>query len=285
RQHVTVALSGDGGDELFAGYERYRALWLSQFVSRYFPIHRLPGSSLIKRLPESSARSSTLRKIKRFFEAMGQTPDRRFMNWLQIFPERMRASLYNDSMIESLPDEDPFAFFQNAWASVRDRDLVTRASMADLQTYLTCDLMTKVDIASMAHSLEVRQPMLDYRVIELAMAMPLQHKFKHPWMPRTPLSTGWRGKAILKSAFPSAIPESIWNRGKMGFGIPIARWFRAQLRDMLHDLLLGDDARSTEYFRLDSLREMVHQHDSGRVNHAYRLWNLLFLEKWLRANT
>ena len=173
RGEVSVALSGDGGDELFAGYERYRALWLSSRLQRIFPVHRLPGIGLLQRLPDSNRQRSLIRRAKRFLEALGQPTARRYLNWIQIFPESLRASLYTDDFLASLPGEDPFAFLESAWSQSAGRDVVTRASMTDVLTYLPFDLCTKVDIASMAHGLEVRQPMLDHRIVEFAAALPI----------------------------------------------------------------------------------------------------------------
>jgi asparagine synthase (glutamine-hydrolysing) len=274
RGEVTVALSGDGGDELFAGYDRYRALWISRQLDRFLPMRGMLGSPWIQRLPDSSRQRSLLRQAKRFCQAMAQPPARRYLNWIQIFPERMRAELYRDEFVGRLPSEDPFEFLHQAWQRAGERDWVSRASMADLVTYLPCDLLTKVDIASMAHSLEVRQPLLDYRVVELAVRMPVQRKFGVR-----------RGKQILRDAFGHLLPPVIWTRPKMGFGVPIADWFRGPLRPLVHDLLLADDARSRAYFRPATVAKLVEDHESGRVNHCYRLWSLLVLEKWLRRWT
>jgi asparagine synthase (glutamine-hydrolysing) len=271
RGRVTVALSGDGGDELFAGYERYQALWLSQLIQRAFPVHRLPGIGLVQRLPDSDRRRSAVRRGKRFLEALGQTPARRYLNWLQIFPESLRGRLYNDAFLERLPGADPFEFLDKCWDASRGRDVITRASISDILSYLPCDLMTKVDIASMAHALEVRQPMLDHRIVEFAASLPVRLKFRRQ-----------RGKRILRDAFGSMIPGSIFTRPKMGFGIPIAGWFRNELKPMVHDTILSPDARLATYFRPDAVAELVHAHETGRQNHGYRLWNLLILELWLR---
>ena len=169
-----MALSGDGGDELFAGYDRYRALWLSQSTaedrSRFTGC---PGIGLVQRLPDSNRRRSLVRRGKRFLEALGQPTARRYLNWLQIFPESMRASIYTDDFLASLPGDDPFDFLDSVWAHSEGRDVVSRASISDILSYLPCDLCTKVDIASMAHGLEVRQPMLDYRVVEFAASLPV----------------------------------------------------------------------------------------------------------------
>jgi asparagine synthase (glutamine-hydrolysing) len=270
RNDVTVALSGDGGDELFAGYERYRALWLSRLIQAAVPLHRLPGISLIQRIPESSRQRSIVRRGKRFLESFGQSPARRYLTWIQIFPEPLRASLYNDDFVKRLPGDDPFEFLQRAWDRSGKRDIVTKASLADLETYLPCDLMTKVDIASMAHGLEVRCPMLDYRLVELAASLPVGMKFR-----------GGRGKLILREAFGDRLPTTVWTRRKMGFGVPIAGWFRGQLNPMLHDLLLAPGSRIHDFFQPSVLQQLISQHESMQQNHSYRLWNLLMLEKWL----
>lgn len=274
KSEVTVALSGDGGDELFAGYERYRALWLSNKLRSLFPVHKIPGLHLIQKLPDSNRRKSLVRRGKRFLEALDQPPARRYLNWLQIFPESLRASIYTDSFLELLPGDDPFEFLDSAWTQSTGRDLVTRASTTDILSYLPCDLCTKVDIASMAHGLEVRQPLLDHRVVEFAASLPVDLKFR-----------GKRGKLILQDAFGSMIPKSIFTRKKMGFGIPIANWFRDELKPMVHDTLLAQDARIRPYFRQESITELVRSHETNEQNHGYRLWNLLILEKWLREWT
>lgn len=271
REHVTVALSGDGGDELFAGYDRYRALWMSQWFDRLLPVGPVLGSRFIQGLPASNKQRSFVRRLQRFGEALNQPMSRRFMNWLQIFPERMRAGLYTDDFVQQLPDEDPFEFFDSAWRAVGNRDLVSKSSLADLVTYLPCDLMTKVDIASMAHSLECRQPFLDYRLVEFAASLPSHLKFR-----------GGRGKLLLRSTFDKLLPRQIWTRKKMGFGVPLGSWFQNELRSLTEGRLLGTDARCHEYFRPDAIREIVDQHMAGRVNHCYRLWNLLVFESWLR---
>jgi asparagine synthase (glutamine-hydrolysing) len=271
RQHVTVALSGDGGDELFGGYERYRALEWSGRLQSWLPVSWLNQSWLIKRLPDSNARRSLLRRVRRFCEALGQPPVERYMNWIQIFGEASRLDLYQESFIQQLPDRNPVDFLRNAWNKAGKRDLLSCASVADLQTYMPCDLMTKVDIASMAHSLEARQPMLDYRLVEWAASLPSHLKLK-----------GTRGKKLLMDTYHDLLPNEIWHRPKMGFGVPIAKWFRTSLRDRTMDALLGADARCHAIFRPEAIRALVEEHMSGKGNQAYRLWNLLMLELWMR---
>ena len=271
RRHVTVALSGDGGDELFGGYERYRALKLSGQLQSWLPISWLNQSWIINRLPDSNARRSILRRVRRFTEALGQPPIERYMNWIQIFGEASRLDLYQESFIEQLPDRNPVSFLSDAWRNAGKRDLLSCASTADLQTYMPCDLMTKVDMASMAHSLEARQPMLDYRLVEWAASLPSNLKLR-----------GKKGKRLLMDTYYDLLPKAIWHRPKMGFGVPIAKWFRTSLRDRTYDALLGSDAKCHQYFRREAIAGLVDDHMTGRSNQSYRLWNLLFLELWLR---
>ena len=271
RKHVTVALSGDGGDELFGGYERYRALMLSQRLQRWLPVDWLKQSGILSRLPDSSARRSFFRRVRRFCEALGQPPVERYMNWIQIFGEAQRLDLYDESFIEKLPNYNPTRFLQDAWSKSGKRDLVSCATAADLQTYMPCDLMTKVDIASMAHSLEARQPLLDYRLVEWAAALPSHLKLR-----------GNQGKYLLRQTFHELLPKEIWTRPKMGFGVPIAKWFRTSLRDRTYDALASKDTRCHAFFRPEAIRSLIDAHMSGKENQAYRLWNLLMFELWLR---
>jgi asparagine synthase (glutamine-hydrolysing) len=281
RKHVTVALSGDGGDELFGGYDRYRALQLSERMQRWLPVRSLSQAWWLKRLPDSTARRSFLRRVRRFCEALGQSAQDRYMNWIQIFGESQRLDLYRDEWVSQLPDRDPVDFLRNAWnkalhGSQREgkkpaRDPISCAMAADLQTYMPCDLMTKVDIASMAHSLEARQPFLDYRLVEWASSLPVGCKIR-----------SGRGKWLLHETYRDLLPAAIWNRPKMGFGVPIAKWFQTSLRDRTIDALLGQDARCHAFFRPEAIRSLVDEHMQGRGNQAYRLWNLLMLELWLR---
>jgi len=269
REQVTVALSGDGGDELFAGYPRYRAVWLSSRLDGFDALRRVLAAPGWQRLP-GSRQKSVLRRFKRFSEFLGKSPPRRYVEWIAIFNEKRRAAIYSDAFLDRL-DSDPFEFLGRAWSLAAGRDPVTAASLADVTTYLPCDLMTKVDIASMANSLEVRQPFLDYRLVEFAASLPVALKFR------------WgRGKRLLRRAFGKRLPADIWRRKKMGFGVPIDHWFRHELREMTHDVLLDATARSRAYFRPEAIADLVAQHESGRSDQAYRLWALLVFELWLR---
>ncbi len=270
RQHVTVALSGDGGDELFSGYPRYRAVWLADWFDRGPSVFRaMLASRWWQKLPASPRQKSLLRRFRRFSEALACSPVRRYLDWISIFNERHRAELYDDDFLAALPDRDPADFLARAFVRSAARDSVTTTSLADLVTYLPCDLMTKVDIASMAHGLECRQPFLDHRLVELAASMPRQLKFRRG-----------RGKRILKAAFSDLIPPAIRRRRKMGFGVPLDHWFRGPMKHFARDVLLDSRALGRGLFRSEAVRQLLDDHSSGRFDHSYRLWALLVLELW-----
>jgi len=269
RTQVTVALTGDGGDELFAGYRRYQAAAMAGRLDRLGLLKAVLGSRLWQLLPAPSAQSSKLRQFKRFSEAINQTPQRRYLDWISIFNEQRRGAIYENSFLTQLSGADPASFLEQAWSRASSRDVVTQASLADLTTYLPCDLNTKVDVASMAHSLECRQPFLDHRLVEFAAALPATLKHRRG-----------RGKLLLRAAFGTMLPDAIWQRRKMGFGVPMASWLRNELRPLLHDTLLSQPAIGRGIFQQQAVQNLLDQHDSRKFDHSYRLWALLVLELW-----
>lgn len=272
RRHVTVALTGDGGDELFAGYPRYRAVALGSLFDRLpDPVRGLLASPFWQKMPASARQKSPRRRLKRFLEALGQTPDRRYLEWIAIFGESRRAALYRDEFVARLPDSDPAEFLGRYFRAARTRDPVSATSLVDLVTYLPCDLLAKVDIASMAHGLECRAPFLDYRVVELAAGMPLRWKYRRG-----------RGKRILYEAFGDLLPPAVQRRRKMGFGVPLDHWFRHELRDYAREVLLDRRTIERGYFRPEVITRLLDEHVAARFDHAYRLWALLILELWHR---
>jgi asparagine synthase (glutamine-hydrolysing) len=272
REHVTVALSGDGGDELFAGYLRYRAVRLASYCD-YLPLafRRALAALAWNRVSLRGAQRSPLRRASRLLEALAFSPQRRYLEWVCVFNEARRAALYSDAFLAALPNEDPYQFLQQAFARFPSRDPVTAASLVDLATYLPCDLMTKVDIAAMAHSLECRAPLLDYRVVELAASLPVSAKLR-----------GGHTKRILHAAFPELLPRSVTSRPKMGFGVPLAAWFRGELKDYAAQVLLDQATLARGYFRPETVRQLFEEHQNGRFDHGHRLWSLLMFERWHR---
>ncbi len=279
RREVTVALTGDAGDELFAGYDRYRAVALSAMIDRLpeGPRGVLSGP-LARALPTSVRAKTRLRALRRWLEAVGDEPVARYLRWVCMFDEPSRAGLYTDAWLDTLasnPTEeaDPAAILRRAFDAASKRDAVTRATVADLLTYLPCDLLVKVDMASMANSLECRGPFLDHRVVELAVSLPIGRKLR--------LRKG-RSKFILKQAFAELIPPAIRTRPKMGFGVPLDRWFRGELKDELRAVLLDPVATSRGLFRPEAVARLIDEHIEMKCDHAYKLWGLLMLELWFR---
>src|SRR5262245_22164304 len=270
REHVTVSLSGDGGDELFAGYPRYKAAALAGRFARFPPLRSLAASRWWQWLPSSGRQKSLFRKIKRFSEALSLPPERRYLDWVGIFPERLRGELYRDEFLAQLTT-DPASFLRNAWRRCQGRDAVTCASLADMQTYLVCDIMTKVDIASMGHGLECRAPLLDYRVVEFAASLPLKFKYRRG-----------RGKWLLRQAFGHLLPREVFTRKKMGFSVPLDYWFRNELKPLAADLLLSPTSRSHEFLRPEAIQSLWDAHQERRYDQSNRLWSLVMLELWLR---
>ncbi len=286
RRSVTVALTGDAGDELFGGYDRYRALALTELFQR-IPDgpRRVLGGTMVRVLPRSARPKTRLRGLQRLFEHINEPADARYLGWMTTFDEDARLSLYTDDQIDRVASAatasgdpsgaDPAAILSAAFAAAARRDRVTRAMVADLLMYLPGDLLAKVDLASMAHSLECRGPFLDHRVVELAAAMPLDRKLR--------LRPG-RSKVVLKKAFADLLPPAIRTRAKMGFGVPIGRWFREELKDELRGVLLDPVCLGRGLFRPEAIRDLVDEHVDGRRDHAPRLWALLMLELWFRRH-
>lgn len=282
RNAVTVALTGDAGDELFAGYDRYRALALSMALDR-LPAgpRRLLSGPVARMLPVSVEAKTRLRRVRRWLEAIGEPLVSRYLTWMHLFDEPARMALYSDAWLDALaaaaaerPEEaDPTNVLGRAFDAAPNRDPVTRAMVADILTYLPCDLLVKVDMASMAHSLECRGPFLDHRVVELAVSLPLRRKLR---------LRGGRSKVVLKEAFADLLPKEIRHRPKMGFGVPLDRWFRGPLKDELRAVLLDPVARARGLFRPEAVARLVDEHIERQADHAYKLWGLLMLELWFR---
>jgi asparagine synthase (glutamine-hydrolysing) len=261
-------LNGDGGDESFAGYERY----LANRVAEQF--QRLPGSraaahALSRLLPDSLNRQSRLRQARRFFGVAALPMIQRYSHWLTFFARDAKQQLYGEALRPQLNGDRPHAWLSGLFAEASGLDPVDAAMAVDVLSYLPYDLLVKVDITSMANSLEARSPFLDHEVMELAACLPVRMKLN-----------GSTSKYLLKRAFADILPRENSTRRKMGFGVPVGRWFRGPLRDLVCDSLLSHRGLGRGYFQPAALKDLVRQHMEGRADHTMQLWCLLMLELW-----
>ncbi|MBN2312016.1 MAG: asparagine synthase (glutamine-hydrolyzing) [Candidatus Hydrogenedentes bacterium] len=268
RRHVAVALSGDGGDELFAGYT-----WthMTRKVARYrrvpAPLRRLIGTAL--RLAPESPRAA---KFQRFSRDSFLEPHACFRRRQTCFGPQERAALYTrdlaDSVLASATDRFQEHADSGGASSWQDRMLYQ-----DLIMYLPDDILTKVDRMSMANSLEARVPILDHRLVEFAATVPFSLKLK-----------GRTSKRLVKHALRSILPPELLRQRKQGFGIPIHRWFREEdgLRGHFEELVLGERARAGRFLKRQSMRALLDAHVSGKENYGHHLWTVLMFEHWLR---
>ena len=263
RRHATVALTGDGGDESFGGYERYAAVGLAARVPR--TVARIAAPAVRLRPSARRESRSTAFRAARFLETVATPPTERYGRLMEVFPSDLRAQLWTaDAMVATRSAAELLGPAPAAG--------ITGLQLLDVATYLPGDLLPKADLASMAHSLELRSPLLDHAVLELGLSLPDHLKLR-----------GRVGKQALRLAFAADLPPVVADRGKTGFGIPIGRWFREDLRVLGGDLLLGNRTRERGYFSPATVERLLDEHVAGTADHAHRLWCLLMLELWLRT--
>ena len=273
RKHVTVALSGDGGDEGFAGYNRYVHEKMTRLFQRLprgvllpmarFVEQRFPGQ---QKGPIGEAAAAVRTHARRV--QMGDVP--RYAAQFGSFTTEQLAELCTPALQAAGADAAQVWFGQLLDAGTAPDEL-GRLLELDIHSYLVDDIFTKVDIASMQHALEVRCPLVDHELLEFAATVPSSMKMR-----------GFRGKWLLRQVLEDLLPHSILYRSKRGFGIPHARWLRGELRPMLHDVLLSQRVYQRGHLQRPYVERLVAEHDSGQVNHGLRLWNLLWLELWHR---
>ena len=272
RKHVTVALNGDGGDESFAGYERYAAM---QLAERYRKLPSFLRESVIQevvaRVPASELGRGRVKAFKRFVQAASLPKVDRYMRWMSTFNSDLKTSLYSDSFRQELRGNQPVDLLRPWFAHVNGSGIVDAALQADIMTYLPNDLLVKVDIATMAVSLEARSPFLDHHLIEFAASLPEKFKLRG-------LTTKYLLKKILRKLLPS---ENI-SRRKMGFGVPIGHWFRGTMQPFLREVLLSERALSRGLFKPEVVRSLIDQHARSERDHSHQLWTFLMLELWFQ---
>jgi asparagine synthase (glutamine-hydrolysing) len=260
RRHVKVALSGDGGDELFGGYERYRAMRIDRVLRR---IPRAVRRAL-PRLPAGDPKS-IISKASRFLASAHLDTLERYESYVRLFPDRLLAAMLLELPPRAVtPFDDPFS-------GAPRRDPVEVALMIDRMTYLPNDLLTKVDRASMLHGLEVRSPFMDHELVQFAAGLTTAQLLKGG------------PKRMLREAFADDLPAWVFKRKKMGFAVPIGEWFRGELRPMLRDNLFASDSFARQHFNMKVVERLVEEHETQRADHSQRLYALLMLELWWRT--
>jgi len=271
RKHVTVALNGDGGDESFAGYERYIAM---TFTERYRKVPSFLRETVVKQavnlIPTSQARSRVA-SAKRMLDAVSLPRVNRYMHWVTVFNEAAKKPLYSSSFREQTRDANAFGVLNTWFSKANGASVMDTALLTDLMTYLPNDLLVKVDIASMAVSLEARSPFLDHHVIEFAASLPPEMKARR-------LTT----KYLLKRVLRQLLPKENLDRRKMGFGVPIGHWFRGRMQPFLREVLLSERSFRRGLFQRDRIQRLVDQHVSGEYDYSHQLWTLLMLELWFQ---
>ncbi len=273
RRGVTVALSGDGGDELFAGYQTFRALTAARLYNALVPkpLHRFVLRPLADRLPTRNGYFSWDFKVRQFLRGVKAPPHQRLWRWLgAMAPEELAGLLTPDVLREIRPGA---LFSQLLWldGSMVDRDPVVRDTHMYTRTYLAEGVLAKVDRASMACSLEVRSPLLDVEFVELAASIPGRFKVRRG-----------RLKHIFRQAVRDLVPAEVLDRPKRGFALPIGAWFRGELRDTLLDTLDDRTIREQGLFRPEAVRRLLDEHLTGQRDHRKPLFALFMFERWRR---
>lgn len=267
RQHVTVALSGDGGDELFAGYERFTGATSAAMLYNLLPSPlQTVVSAALHALPESSAHRGLVSTARRFADAAPLPIAERYLSMVGIFPYYMVRNA-----LTFTPNHDPVAHYVQLFEEVSARDSLEQILYMNCISYLAGDLLPKVDRCSMACSLEVRSPFLDDRLFSLVRTIPSSLKLRR-----------WKTKYILKKAYEPVLPESIVHRQKHGFGVPIGSWFRTSMKHFLLEILRQPGVERDGFIKPGFAENIVQQHLSGKMDHSSRIWTLVTLELWYR---
>jgi asparagine synthase (glutamine-hydrolysing) len=271
RRHVTVALNGDGGDETFAGYQRY----ISQTVMAR--LGRLPRplgramAGLALHAPESGRVDSWPSRLRRFGSALELSPPERYTEYMSTLLGLDRSRLYTPEYRALVGESVVPAVIGRPWAQSTGRSTLDVLLDVDVNTYLVDDLLVKMDIATMAHSLEGRSPLLDHEFVEFAASLQPRHKLQ-----------GTQKKAAFRKALRGWVPDEILDARKRGFRVPIADWFRGELREYSRDILLDRVARQRGYFDTNYVKELLDRHAARRQDHSQAIWTLLNFELWHR---
>jgi asparagine synthase (glutamine-hydrolysing) len=272
REHVTVALSGDGGDETFAGYRRYRLHLMEERLRRSLPGGvRRPLFGLLGRLYPKADWAPRVLRAKTTFEGMARSSVEAYFHSMSLIREPLRSRLYAPRFRAELCGYSAREVFERHAARAGTDDPLALIQYVDLHTYLVGDINTKVDRASMAHSLEVREPLMDHPLVEWAATLPSALKLR-----------GGNGKHCFKKAMEPLLPHDLLYRPKMGFSVPLSRWLRGPLRQRLRDALHAGPLLDGGWLEPSVVRRLVDEHQAGLRDHGTPLWSLLMFDAFLR---
>jgi len=269
REHVTVALNGDGGDESFAGYLRHVANSLSAGLDRVPRPLRRGVASAAERLSFGEARGMRS-YLRRFLTSVGEDGPGRYAAQISIFDANARGELYGEPVPDAIRAQTD-ATISGPWRAASGRSRLDVLLETDVQTYLPGDLLTKMDIASMAYSLEARSPLLDPELMQFAASLPVKYKARLT-----------EKKWILRRAYRGRVPDEVLDGKKRGFGVPLGAWLRAELRDFSREVLLDPSTLELGLFREAPVRALLDLHQSGEGDRSAQIWALLMLALWRR---
>jgi len=269
-----VALSGDGGDESFGGYRRYRLHLMEERLRRPLPLPmRRPLFAMLGRVYPKADWAPRVLRAKTTFQALARDSVEAYFHSVSIMRDDMRRMLYSNHFRSQLAGYNAIDVFRRHAARANQDDPLALIQYLDLKTYLVGDINTKVDRASMAHSLEVREPLMDHPLVEWLASLPSTLKLR-----------GGEGKWLFKRAMEPYLSRDVLYRPKMGFAVPLAAWFRGPLRGRVREAILGERLQATGLFDARALAWLVDQHQSGARDHSAPLWTLLMLDAFLRRH-